>query len=242
VNIGLLVVATRGYVRFVPDLYGSALTYFFPDDDVTMHLFTDADAVIGVGVRTNRRRFAVERHQIPSYGWPDATLMRYREFYNALYRPGEPSQHDWLFYVDVDARFEKPVGLEILPVPGLAEHELVGLLHSGFGEGDGTWETRPESRAFVTPEMRRRYFMGGFNGGSWVAFLAASKVIADDIDRDKAAGITAIWHDESYLNQFFASVMPKILPRTFSAPEEAGDVGQAITFLLKDHNAIRSER
>ena len=228
-DVGLLVVATRGYRKFLIPLLRSVQEHFFPNDLVTIHVFSESSPFIPVEVTC-----PVAWHQIPAYGWPDATLLRYREFDNAAMKL---YAHNWLFYVDVDARFEKPVGTEVLPT----RHQLVGLLHSGFNEGDGTWETRPESRAYVPPENRCRYFMGGFNGGDSQAFLSMASVIARDADRDRSAGITAVWHDESHLNQFFSVVTPKVLPRSFSAPEQAGNVGQSVTWLLKDHNAVRNE-
>lgn len=217
-NIGLLVIATRKYREYAPALMRSAKEHFFPDHDVTYHLFSEAPMA------------GWEHHHTEAHGWPNATLLRYHEFSRA--RP--VLVEDYLFYIDVDSRFERTINAEICA-------PLVGLHHSGFEEKEGSWEDRVESQAFVDVRQRYTYFAGGFNGGERTAFLDMAETIVGWIDEDTQRGILAEWHDESYLNRYFVEHKPKVLPRGFGAPEEKDEFhDRHITWLLKDHGAIRA--
>jgi hypothetical protein len=225
VRVGLLLIATNKYNGFVSALVKSVKEHFFTEDEVTIYLFSDRDHP------------DLTVFPIPSYRFPRATLYRYHTF--ATY--AEDLKADYLFYCDVDMRFVAPVGRDILP-DGINDDGLVAVEHPGFFLGGGSWETRPESTAFVPPHMRVRYYAGGFNGGERESFLTMAEELAEKIRTDEANGIIACWHDESHLNAYLASLHPRTLSPSYCYPEHL-DLGWNITpkiyALLKDHREIR---
>ena len=70
-KIAINIIATNKYIQFVQPLVDSIEKYFLVDHDILINLFTDQDAVI-VHNRTD-----IKIHKIPSYGFPEATLLRY---------------------------------------------------------------------------------------------------------------------------------------------------------------------
>ena len=93
------------------------------------------------------------------------------------------------------------------------------------------------------------YYAGGFNGGTPAAFLTLAETLATAIARDRAAGITARWHDESHLNRYLVDHPPTVsLSPSYCYPEEwhesgppAGDepLVPRIVALRKQHAVVR---
>ena len=105
-KIGLLVIATGKYDRFIPPLFKSVKKHFMNNHDVTMFVFTDQDIPSKDGI---------ERIQHDHEPWPMPTLKRYHTFdkhRDAL------SKMDYLFYCDADMLFVSEVGDEVLPREG----------------------------------------------------------------------------------------------------------------------------
>src|SRR5271166_4409879 len=93
-STAFIVIATRPrYWEFAGSLIASAKKFFVPHDVV---LFTDSP-----------HRFDV-RHQFewPSYGYPDATLLRYHAI---MSQRDLLAQYDNIFYGDADALFVSQV-------------------------------------------------------------------------------------------------------------------------------------
>lgn len=128
-------------------------------------------------------------------GWPAATLYRYHVLlaYNW-------AGYDYLYLCDADMLWKRPPGDEIFD-------ELVATEHPGYiGHPKPPYEDREESAAYV--RKGETYYAGGFVGGKRAAFLDLAAGIKNQIDRDDAAGITAVWHDESHLNAQLALLPP----------------------------------
>lgn len=126
-------------------------------------------------------------------GWPDATLYRYHVILEHQAR----LEHDYVFLVDADMRFEAPVGPEILS-------PLSATRHPGYTTTQRhqfPYERRAESAASVPPDRGFAYYAGGFVGGRRDLFLELAATIAAAVDQDEEAGLVAVWHDESHLNR-----------------------------------------
>lgn len=206
-KIGILCIATGKYDIFIPPLYHSVMKHFFVEDEVTMFVFTDSE-----NIPEENNIVRVFQEHSP---WPGSTLFRYHIFDK---NKEVLSKMDYLFYCDADMRFVAPVGREILP--DLNSNGLVGTEHPGFyGGRRGTYETRPESKAYVAPNEGKIYFAGGFNGGTSEAFLKMSNHLKNEINIDLSNGITPIFHDESMMNKFFLYNCPKILSPSYCFPE-----------------------
>ena len=226
-KIGLLVIATGKYDVFIPPLFKSVKKHFMKNHEVTMFVFTDKEM-------PNKKNLVSLPHAHEP--WPNATLKRYHVF--DKYKE-ELSGMDYLFYCDADMLFVSEVGDEVLPKGGV---ELVATEHPGFfGGRRGTYETRPESTAYVSESEGKCYVAGGFNGGTAEAFLNMSKILKDRIDKDLENNIVAIWHDESQLNKYMIDNDHKMLNPSYCYPESWNiPFEKKLLALDKNHSEIRS--
>lgn len=224
-KIGLLIIATNKYVQFLQPLIESADKNFLLNQSVTYFIFTNQN----IEILSNRE---IVKINVEHKEWPWMTLGRYKIF----------SEHsnilqnmDYLFYCDVDMRFESVVGEEILS-------ERVATQHPGYYEQRGTPETNPLSLACVFPNEKMQYFAGGFNGGTSGEYLKMSKIISDNIDLDLSRDIIAVWHDESHMNRYFIDNPPtKILNPSYCYPENWNiPFERKLLALDKNHSEIRS--
>lgn len=225
-KIGLLVIATGKYDVFIPPLYKSMKKYFMKDHEVKMFVFTDKE------MPKKDDLISLEHQHEP---WPNPTLKRYHVFdkyKNVL------SNMDYLYYCDADMLFVDSVGDEILPDN---ENELIGTEHPGFyGGRRGTYETNPNSTAFVSNNEGKIYFAGGFNGGGSNSFLKMSETIKNNVDEDLKNGLVAVWHDESHINRYFIDNPPKILSPSYCYPESWSlPFEKKLLALDKNHKEIR---
>tara|TARA_B100000519_G_scaffold199163_1_gene209893 strand:+ start:20 stop:793 length:774 start_codon:yes stop_codon:yes gene_type:complete len=207
-TIGLLTIATGRYIEFLPDLYASIDKNFLKNNQLKCYLFTDDIEAAAEMIPATSDRLDYYFFQIERYGFPGDTLFRYRHFSSLDGRLTEKQldKPAYLFYSDADMAIVDEVGYEILPEEKVG---LVATAHPGFYRGKtpqhplGTPETRTESKAFISPNRYRPcYVAGGFNGGAYDAFISMSKNISDAIDEDQKNNITAVWHDESHLNEY----------------------------------------
>jgi hypothetical protein len=197
-SVGLIVIATgQRYWPYIDPVIGSAFRYFLPHDLI---LFTD-----------DKTGHACWTFPVVAQGYPMETLHRY---HTILDHANVFTSYSHIFYIDVDSLFVAPVGEEILC------DGITATLHAGFREGFGAWETRYESMACVPPVMQKRYYCGGFNGGSREAYLTMARSIRSGVEADAAAGFMAKWHDESFLNRYLAYHLPaKVLSSNYCFPE-----------------------
>src|SRR5208282_4251470 len=151
----------------------------------------------------NSKRYSATTQIIKrALGFPGETLNRYNtvvEFYNVLLK------YKHIYYVDVDMVFVDHVDPTLSEVDG-----LVATLHPGFVGTEGTPERRKASRAYIEPGSDNNYYCGGFNGGSTLAYLNMAHELNEDIKIDTENGITAIWHDESFLNRYLFDHPPAL--------------------------------
>lgn len=171
---------------FVVPLVTSIRKWFLVDCDVQIILFSDQ-------YHENVNKCIM----IPSYGFPEATLYRYRIFTD--YR--SEIDGDWVFYLDVDSMVVGSVGEEIL---GLG---LTACCHPGFyrNNGWGSPGCSEKSLAWLPKEKWTRYYCGGFQGGQRSHYLLACKMLADRIDTDETTGARAVHNDETHWNAWLNS-------------------------------------
>lgn len=247
-TVGLVVVATAKYTRFVPELLASAKKHFLRGARLTVFVCTDRAHEIPEGAVV----LPVEHRP-----WPYATLLRY---HHVVRHAERLATCDFLFQCDADMRFVSDVGFEILPAEG---NGLVGVQHPAFcwkpsrwqrlrrrlgfpcapgRPKRGTYETDSRSLAFVAPHEGDCYFAGGFAGGTSAAYLSMARTISERIDRDLQQGVIAVWHDESHLNRYFIDHPPLRLPPSYCYPEdEVLPFPKILLALDKNHSAMRAE-
>lgn len=197
-TVGLLIIATGKYHRFIQGLITSADRYFMVGEyDVTYYIFSDTEQ----SINTNRR---VEQIHIDHKPFPHASMDRFKHFTNNANRF---NNQDYLFYVDVDCLFVDNVNHEVLG-------NLVGVRHCGFFQGGGPYESNPQSCLYIGgnyPKSYKHYFGGGFSGGRKNNYLELAKWCSDHIDQDVNNNIIPVWHDETAINRYFLDHEPDII-------------------------------
>ncbi len=200
-TIAILLVATGKYISFFRQLYDSFEKHLFPGHEKHYYVFTDNLKLV-----FPERVFTVfQEHE----SWPAPTLHRYSYFSRIT---ESLSRYEHVFYSDVDMR-----AVETIKLPD--DLKLLAVLHPGFYNTHnprGTPETRPESRAYIAPEIDFNYVCGGFQGGSASYFIPAIENMASAIEDDSSKGIIPIFHDESMWNKF---VLANKKNTTFLNPE-----------------------
>jgi hypothetical protein len=183
-KIALCVIATNDYIDFIQPLLVSADKYFLQGHEVVYHIFLNKRVILAIGQRD------LYHHPIVHEPWPVMTLKRYH-----IMSGVDLSGYDYCYYIDADMRFVAPVGDEIFG-------ELVGVQHPGFYRGGGSWETNPESSAYIQPSKRIKYIAGGFQGGS--KYIAACSGLKINVDRDAIKyKVKAVHNDESHWNKLY---------------------------------------
>jgi len=227
-TLGILTIATNSYVSYWKHQAESINSHLHTNLDITLHVFTDDVAsVLEHGAKLDIR---VEAHQIPSYGWPEATLYRYRVFYEHQHL----LEQDLLMYLDADMLVKQgftdtglnnPLrsGVCLVLHPGYFRPQKVkllmfyirnlSLLISDFRSllvqgGVGSWETNRHSLAYVPRHARKRYFCGGIWWGLRDEFVSLCHVLSERVEIDENKGVEAVWHDESHLNWWATQETP----------------------------------
>lgn len=247
-RIKLVCIATNKYTQYIPQFIESASKYFFPDDELVIDIFTDSPDKV-VMWRFYSSRVQITDIEIPSYKFPEATMLRYHIFTeNASYLLGS----DLVFYADIDSKFVDYVGKD----DELAEYiretrysKLFCTRHPGFWDKQsGSWEDRRESLCYVDSTSRAPFYVaGGFLGGSTTEFLNLSGVCSELIRGDLRNGLTPRWHDESAYNKYISCINKNVsfLSPAYVYPEEKPDwftwTGTPkILALKKNHEEMRS--
>ena len=238
-TIGLLIVCTGKYGRFLQNLIDTLSTHFFVDDEVVIYLFWDQQTYHLL----LPARFSIVCIPTEHKPFPFPTLYRYKFFVNA----SEKIHCQYLFYSDVDMILVGDVGREILP--GENDGGLVATGHPGFWKGGGSWCTNPNSTAFTEERFWIRYVCGGFQGGERNAYLTACGEMASNIATDEGRGIIVEWNDEMHWNKYVCTRKYKLLtPEYCMIPEQ--DIREKykiahfvprIIALTKDHDELRRD-
>jgi hypothetical protein len=225
-KISIISIATNEYLDYWFQLASSIETNAVDESNVNLHLFTN-DVGRAREWCSNNLRIPVSFYQVENYGWPDATLLRYKVMLSLPI--AEIS--DTVAYLDSDSLIVSKMTLESLPF--LDSNSMTLIRHPGYWRptslamfyvknsrllfrdmfriisygGIGAWEKRRKSNAFVKRKYRKKYFCGGFWYGPRTEFFKMVNVLAETVESDSRNGIVAVWHDESHLNKW-ASTNP----------------------------------
>ena len=211
-RVGLVILCTGKYDRFLQPLIDSAEEWFFKGEEYDIYLFTDAPNRLLKAQRASIFPVAVEHKPFPYIA-----MDRYKFISEYDFRA------DYLFYIDVDMRFVGEVGAEILP----RDKDLVATRHPGFWKhGWGSKRTHSASVAYVPPSKWYGYACGAFEGGTREGFVKASRDMWGNILRDveKAAeighdGLLVDMADETYWNAYIKEHPVHLLPPSYCYPE-----------------------
>ena len=225
-TIAILYICTGKYNQFFSGFYKSAEKYLLVDAEKHYFVWTDDD------------QLAVGHPDVHIYhkdcaGFPADSLFRFEMFMQA---EEQLKKYDYIYFINANALFLKPVGEEILP-------DETGL---AMGIGRGTrekqhpmlypYERNKMSLAYVAPyQPPYVYFMGGLNGGTPEAYLQMIRTLSKNIRDDYNRGIVAKAHDESHINAYMRTHPCKILSGELNLPEEIMTANSKMIFREKTH-------
>lgn len=237
----VLLIATRKYKQFLQAIITQLDNFLLPDREISIMVFSDEQIIFP----PTSARTKLIWTKIGSYGWPYATLYRYKIFSSiSEYLKGKFTH---LLYLDVDMKIVDIIGDEII-VDG-----LLAVQHPGMYDGNkwGSPNNSEKSTSWFPAELRKKYYCGGVQGGSSKEYLTVCKEMAKRIDEDEKNKVMAEWHDETHWNKVTNYDKPNMvtsLPPSYCMPEPIKhrmDWGLSsfepkIIALDKDHKAIRS--
>lgn len=239
-TFGILMVATNEYLELWQETVFQILKFSSDlDENVRIHLFTNKVSDAKIWIEKYSGDFGIFIHEIPAWGWPEATLLRYSFFREAK----EYLKEDLLIYLDSDMDIRSNFIAELKPSEW--ENGLAFVQHPGFFRPKGwkrvlvsiispklliqdlkkifkglralgDWENRPDSLAFVPRKLQKQYVHGAIWFGRREQFLAMVSLLAERTNTDLDNGVIAKWHDESHLNWFASSTKVSILGNEFS--------------------------
>lgn len=203
-RIGLLLVCTGRYDCFIPQLMEGIEKYFFPNNELTIFIFSDKKGLI----KPNSERIKVVETEIEHKPFPYSTLYRYKYF--LMREPEIRLKCDYVFYIDVDCKIISEVNIELPEVQLVRNQPLViATKHPAYSFADKSWWGSQcvdvRSKAYLPKEDWGKqtggyYCCGGFQGGSSLGYLILSSIINARIIADEINRVTAEWHDESHFN------------------------------------------
>lgn len=239
-SVGILMVATNNYIErwkdTAVDLEGNS---FKQVPEVVMHLYTNQVEEAARFAELYLKRIKLVIHKIEGWGWPEATLFRYRFFVETETQ----LEQEFLLYLDSDMRVAGDIGEIVL---NLQEFDGIGVVsHPGFfrpkgieklklyftspifilrdfkvavqsSRNLGAWEKNMRSTAYVERSFRESYVHGAIWFGYRDNLLAMCRTLSARIQIDLGYGLIACWHDESHLNWFVARNAHKIFDNRLS--------------------------
>lgn len=223
-NLGIISIATNKYIEYWNEQATSLNDQINEYSRVSVFVFTDR-VEEALSHSQTLDRLNVNVVEIPNYGWPEATLLRYQimKSYFSIFR-----DQDVLVYLDADMRVVAPLdtrlffkemkgGVNLVRHPGYFREpglnaakfyfrnplilftDLYSLALTG---GLGSWDTNAKSEAFVERRYRNKYYCGGIWWGLRDNIHELVSKLALDVETDSRKDVMAKWHDESHLNHW----------------------------------------
>jgi histo-blood group ABO system transferase len=183
-TIGILLISTWKYNKFINDTISGIRKYFFKKSNVKIFLHTDSSDKHDADI------IIPHSHQ----PWPFITLNRFNTFHTNQ----DIYNTDYIFYLDIDTKIINDVDENILS-------DFTAVAHHWHIHSRGTPETNPSSTAFIDRSEPLIYVCGGFFGGTKTRFIQVAELLDNNIKIDLTNNIIAVWHDESHLNRYCAS-------------------------------------
>ncbi len=239
-SVGIIMVATNDYLaRWLDAATSLEQSAFLSCKDVRIHLFTNRVQEAQNWASSHLRRINLVVHEVGAWGWPEATLYRYRFIHDS----SDAFFEEILMYLDSDMQvledFTSEVftsdwdeGLALVQHPGYYRNSGVRGFYDYLtnpkmllkdklyllkgNSGLGAWEENIESSSYVEPNKRKTYVHGAVWLGQREQFLKMCKVLATNVDKDLEFGYIAKWHDESHLNWYYANRPCTLLDVRFS--------------------------
>lgn len=203
------------------------------DLDITFTLATNKVNELKTWFNTLYDRDRLTTIEIPPYGWPEATLFRYK----ILMENSSQLNGDIVMYLDCDmlvvANFSKEIMKSVysdklftVAHPGYFVGGNIKNIFSGIFDpkiicsatksimvlqrGLGDWESNNISTAFVPKHKRKKYVHGAIWFGKKKTIIELCGVLNERIELDLKLKYIAKWHDESHLNWYVAERLEQV--------------------------------
>ena len=228
-KISLITVATGRYLEYWMDLAKSVSKHCGDDTEISYHIFTDRIKEVKNFGHT-LENILIIAHEIDSQDWLNGTLKRYNHYRKHF----DLITGDIVLHLDADMlvvdRFLEELldsisngrdHINLVYHPGFwrknkfyfpylfkkltYKNEISNLLKFVLGKRLGSWETRLESTAYTHKDLQKGYYCGAVWFGKRDVVYSFVSEVDDLISGDQKKGITAVWHDESYLNSWAAN-------------------------------------
>lgn len=228
IKVGILYICTGNYDIFWKGFHESS-EKFFLDEKFEKHYFVFTDSA---KIKNSDRIHTFFQQKL---GWPMDTLMRFEMFSRVKDRLADMN---YLLFINANMKFCVSVSFEEMFKP---EKGLFAVLHPGFYNKDRTeftYETNPESAAYMAENEGTFYFMGGLNGGTSTAYLTLIEALKNNIATDLQKNIIALWHDESHLNKYLNSGLESvhILSPSYGFKEGDNSLPFECKIIIQDKN------
>ena len=212
-SISIFVIATNAYVKFALNLIQSSSKWADAGTPLQFLLLTDSE-IDEQQFAHHGKTITVNPFQIPSYGWPEATLMRF----HLMADHWEHVTGQIVMYLDADTEIVSPlIFADIFELSSAStSNGVTPVFHPGYFNRSrlhnaisrtplGPWENRKNSTAYVPFRSRRNYVCGGVIWGLRESFFQLCVNIKAKVDLDLQQNIVAKHNDESHLNHWFVS-------------------------------------
>jgi hypothetical protein len=212
-SISIFVIATNAYVDYALNLIKSSARLSKSSTDIQFLLLSDSEIDVSQ-FDPEGNSVTVNVFRIPSYGWPEATLLRF----HLMAEHWEHVAGEIVMYLDADTEIVLPLAFsDLFELSSRStSNGVTPVSHPGYFRRSklrnavnrtwlGPWETRKNSVAYVPFRSRKNYVCGGVFWGLRESFFQMCVDIRAKIDLDLQHNIVAKHNDESHLNNWFIS-------------------------------------
>lgn len=225
-SLGVFTVATNEYLSYWMKMVTSFDMQMSNRVRCKFYVFTDQPSIALEHAKTLSTDSSVMVVEVPNYGWPDATILRFDMISSVC----QQAKEDVLMHLDADMLVHRPLEEDFLKATN--SQDIFAVAHPAFYKSflrkkhfdsqiqklslglftkwpfvtaEGSWESRKGlSDAFVPPSLRKVYLCGAVWGGRRDKFISMVRSLQEAVARDSSSGQMATWHDESHLNKWMS--------------------------------------
>lgn len=206
-------IATKSYLDYARDLISDFKSRSTEEFKIQVILLTD----VGNAFRDEYPKtgcFELITSLIPSYGWPEATLFRFR----IMLAHRELAAGEIVAYIDADMRVMSVLSAKMFsdPLANSTDSRIALVQHPGYALRSkpyqflvksrfGPWGINRSSSAWVPRKLRSTYVCGGLFWGDSSTFFKLCRNLDQQVSTDDLNSIRAKHNDESHLNRWSAS-------------------------------------
>lgn len=207
------VIATKSYLDYAKDLISDLKSRSTEEFKIQVILLTDVGNAFQSEYPKNSC-FELTTSLIPSYGWPEATLFRFK----IMLAHQDLAEGEIVAYIDADMRVISSLSTKMFsdPLVNSTNCRIALVKHPGYvfrgrpyhfliKSRFGPWGINQSSSAWVPRKLRLTYVCGGLFWGDSTSFFQLCRNLDQQISADELNGIRAKHNDESHLNRWSAS-------------------------------------